>query len=309
MSALGAVGAALAACAPKVVKETVIVEKLVKETVIVAGTPKVIEKVVTATPAPVEKKEVELFWHMSEYEGWANDIIKPLFEEKNPDLELTWTFVNDPENETVLTNRMAAGDPPDMFIIIGGPAISWLKEDWLADLSRFPELKENLSHYPQDAWSFCRSARQVAGYPKEGIWGVPSMTVLSGVFYDKNKFEEWGVKPVATYDEWWDLLETLEKVPELVIVRCVKAPPSGLIGSRVGVLLQPSLDPLPKRLLSQCPLHIVSEIAETNQLSFNESPHEARNRLAPGSTYLIDQSSIVVRYLETNSTGHLFHTT
>jgi hypothetical protein len=45
---------ALAACAPQVVKETVVVEKekvvekVVKETVVVAGTPQVVEKVITA---------------------------------------------------------------------------------------------------------------------------------------------------------------------------------------------------------------------------------------------------------------------
>jgi len=59
-TAVAGAGLALAGCAPKVVKETVIVEKpvemVVKETVIVAGTPKVVEKVVTATPVPAKEK-------------------------------------------------------------------------------------------------------------------------------------------------------------------------------------------------------------------------------------------------------------
>jgi len=70
--ALAAGGTALAACAPKVVKETVVVEKVVekpvekvvKETVIVEGTPKVVEKVVTAAPR-TETVEISL-WH-----GWT----------------------------------------------------------------------------------------------------------------------------------------------------------------------------------------------------------------------------------------------
>lgn len=51
----------LAACAPQVVKETVVVEKVVKEvvkeTILVEGTPQVVEKVVVATqpPLPVEE--------------------------------------------------------------------------------------------------------------------------------------------------------------------------------------------------------------------------------------------------------------
>ena len=58
--AVAAGSGVLASCAPQVVKETVIVEKpvekvvekVVKETVIVEGAPKIVEKVVTVTPAP-----------------------------------------------------------------------------------------------------------------------------------------------------------------------------------------------------------------------------------------------------------------
>ena len=163
-----------------------------------------------AAPA-AEKKQVELFWHMTEYESWANDIMKPIFEEENPDLELIWTFVNDPENETVLTNRMAAGNPPTLFVIIGGPSIPWLKDDQLVDMAQFPELEDNLSHYPESAWEFTRLVRETVGQPREGIWGVPTMKVMTGVFYDKNRFEELGLQPAETYDEYWDLLAALEE--------------------------------------------------------------------------------------------------
>jgi ABC-type glycerol-3-phosphate transport system substrate-binding protein len=165
----------------------------------------------TAVPAAAEKKKVELFWHMMEYESWAKDIMTPLFEEQNPDLELTWTFVNDPENETVLTNRMAAGDPPTLFVIIGGPAVQWLKDDQLVDLSQFPELEDNLSHYPENSFEYCRLVREVAGYPREGKWGATTFKVMTGVFYDKNRFDELGLGPVETYDEYWDLLKALEE--------------------------------------------------------------------------------------------------
>ena len=64
MGAVTAAGAALAGCAPKVLKETVVVEKpvekVVKETVMVAGTPEVVEKVVTATPLPPEPVTIKL---------------------------------------------------------------------------------------------------------------------------------------------------------------------------------------------------------------------------------------------------------
>ena len=56
-AALSAGVVALAACQPKIVEVTKVVEKVVKETVIVAGTPKVVEKVVKQTV--VVKEEVE----------------------------------------------------------------------------------------------------------------------------------------------------------------------------------------------------------------------------------------------------------
>jgi len=99
MSALGA-SALLAACAPKVIKETVVVEKevekVVKETVIVAGTPKVVEKVTTAQPAP-GGKVVITWWGYPKWSGIGFEgddpsgrptdymqYMKERFEEQNP---------------------------------------------------------------------------------------------------------------------------------------------------------------------------------------------------------------------------------
>jgi ABC-type glycerol-3-phosphate transport system substrate-binding protein len=77
-------------------------------------------------------------------------------------------------------------------------------------MSQFPELQENTSHYPESAFSFCQLVRETAGHPREGIWGYPSMKVMTGVFYDKNRFDELGLAPAETYNEFWDLLAALE---------------------------------------------------------------------------------------------------
>jgi len=57
LAGLATAGTALAACQPKIVEVTKVVEKVVKETVMVAGTPQVVEKVVKETV--VVKEEVE----------------------------------------------------------------------------------------------------------------------------------------------------------------------------------------------------------------------------------------------------------
>jgi len=157
-----------------------------------------------------KKVRIELFWHMTEYEDWAREVMAPLFEKKNPDIDLFWTFVNDPENETVMAARLAAGNPPDLFILSGEPAFTAVEEDMLVDLSQIPEIQENLSHYPPSAFEFPRRIREKAGLEPKGIYGVPAETVLMGIFYDKNRWGELGVSPVATWDEWWKLLDKLE---------------------------------------------------------------------------------------------------
>ncbi|WP_455382987.1 ABC transporter substrate-binding protein [Salinispira pacifica] len=168
------------------------------------------EKTGTSAPAGA-KDQVEIFWHMTEYESWLRDTMKPSFESKNPDIELKITFVNDPENETVLQSRMAADNLPDIFAVIGGPAIIALQEDMLLDISQFPGVMANLKHFPENLFEFPRMARQAAGLEPKGVYGWPTFKVMTGVFYDKNKFAANGLKPPVTYAEFWKLLEAIKK--------------------------------------------------------------------------------------------------
>jgi raffinose/stachyose/melibiose transport system substrate-binding protein len=167
--------------------------------------------VFTAGQALAQKKQVEIFWHMSEYETWLREKMKPAFEKENPDIELVITFVNDPENEAVLASRLAADNLPDIFAVIGGPAITALEEDMLLDLTQFPQIMENLNHYPDNVFEFPRTVRKYAGLSEEGIYGWPTFKVLTGVFYDKNKIKEAGVEKIPeTYDEFWAMLDQIK---------------------------------------------------------------------------------------------------
>jgi len=156
------------------------------------------------------KDQVEIFWHMTEYESWLKDTMKPMFEAENPDIELKINFVNDPENEKVLSTRLAADNLPDIFAAIGGPAVVALQEDKLLDISQFPGIMENLEHYPENLFDFSRTAREYAGLEPIGIYGWPTFKVLTGIFYDKNIFARNNLEPPTTYDEFWTLLEKLK---------------------------------------------------------------------------------------------------
>jgi raffinose/stachyose/melibiose transport system substrate-binding protein len=163
---------------------------------------------------PAEKQVVEIFWHMTEYESWLRETMKPQFEAENPDIELKITFVNDPENEAVLQSRLAADNLPDIFAVIGGPAIIALQEDKLLDLTQFPGVMENLENFPSNLFDFPRLVRDSVGLSPEGVYGWPTFKVMTGVFYDKNKFAEHGLQPPTTYDEFWTLLEELDGIDD-----------------------------------------------------------------------------------------------
>lgn len=114
----GTAGAVLAACAPQVVKETVVVEKevekIVKETVVVEGTPQVIEKVVTAAPAPAQK-QVLRYWLQATTEQLYREEMINEFMQMNPDIEIQMDGT-DPANYNEATQLLfAGGTPPDVF--------------------------------------------------------------------------------------------------------------------------------------------------------------------------------------------------
>jgi len=121
---LAMAGTALAACAPKVVKETVVVEKpvekVVKETVIVAGTPQVVEKVVTATPVPTKVYEVLYWehnpWTRTPYPGKEKDIVwKYFLDNYNLDITLQSAPEAAADADAKLTAMIAAGEIPDFI--------------------------------------------------------------------------------------------------------------------------------------------------------------------------------------------------
>ena len=117
----------LVACAPKVVKETVIVEKpvekvvkeVVKETVIVAGTPKVVEKVVTVAPEVKKVYEV-LYW---QHHPWTTVPVPEKEDDfiwkyilDNYNLDITIRCVPEGvEGDAKLNAMIAAGDIPDFI--------------------------------------------------------------------------------------------------------------------------------------------------------------------------------------------------
>lgn len=216
--ALGA--SVLASCAPKVIKETVVVEKekVVQQTVVVKQeVPKEVtkvvekEKVVTATPAP--KAPVEILFYdrnIPQDLEYRKELAKR-FMEKNPNIKIKVEVVPDGYDQT-LQARIASGTAGDMhrYGTHYGMAnralrgLYWPIDEFVA--------KDNydLSVYFKGAIEACKVQGKLYVLPVNGHPG------WSGIYYQPELFKEAGVPEPTdkwTYDDMTQAAIKLSKGP------------------------------------------------------------------------------------------------
>jgi ABC-type glycerol-3-phosphate transport system substrate-binding protein len=121
----GLSAALLAACQPQVLEVTKVVEKqvtqVIKETVMVAGTPQVVEKVVTATPPPptpkaVDKGPLTILWTsqvalVKTFQEFSDNEFTPA----NNGAKVDIIIAPDGEFPQKILSGIASGNPPDIF--------------------------------------------------------------------------------------------------------------------------------------------------------------------------------------------------
>ena len=243
-AALSAGVAVLAACQPKVIEVTKIVEKVVKETVMVAGTPKVVEKVVKQTVVvkeEVEKvveKEVEkivkqtvivekirdttlIRWH-HRLGGWKiYDDRMAAFEEANPGVKVNEEEfpAGSAEYGPKIASLVAAGMVGDLtWTAIGSGSWQFLAAN--GALAPIDDLVEaDSSGFSLDEYwpNTLQGFRLGPGGQGSGeLMGLPELAHPNAAYIWMNKtmFEKKGLKPPTddtTYDE---LLELAMKMRE-----------------------------------------------------------------------------------------------
>lgn len=200
MAAMGVAGAALAACAPEATQA-------VKETVVVGGTPQVVEKVVTTTPAPKGKVQVHATVNhtLAVYDPLAYDLAK----ERIPHIDLVidqtpsaggWDVYADN-----LVTRIAGGEGLDI-IFMGQEGVALITEKKAirplgpfldADDGARQELEEDIH---QRLWE-CLS------------WNGERVIIPYGcnpmlMWYNPRMFAEAGVPEPSEDWTWEDFVET-----------------------------------------------------------------------------------------------------
>lgn len=206
---MGTCAMTIAACAPQVVKETVVVEKevekVVKETVIIEGTPQVVEKVVKETVVVSEGRDVFqgdlILWHPwgTGYEGGAYPFLKNAedFPKLHPGVKFTNMYESTRDKYLA---AIAAGNPPDLLLLnahdipVLGQRGALMPLDPLIERDSF------------DMTQFWPMALEQCSW-RDQTYAITHHPDVRVVFYDQIVMEESGLDKETTVATWDELHE------------------------------------------------------------------------------------------------------
>ncbi|WP_078434768.1 extracellular solute-binding protein [Metabacillus halosaccharovorans] len=141
------------------------------------------------------------FWHIDpgEREVVYEEAVKR-FEENHPDVEVKMLQIPNDAYKQKLSVAMSGNKAPDVFHSWGG---GWLKN--FVDQGKVYDITEST-----DKSHFNELALNNATYDGK-IYGLPLGLSLDVVFYNKEIFDEYGLKAPKTYDEWLNVIDTLKE--------------------------------------------------------------------------------------------------
>ena len=153
--------------------------------------------------------QLEIFSWWAGDEGPALQALIDLYNKQHPGVEVinaTVTGGSGVNAKAVLKTRMLGGEPPDSFQVHAGQELigTWVKADRMEDLT--PLFKEQ-------GWmnSFPEGLIKNIG-TDTGIWSVPVNIHRSNVlWYIPANLEKWGVKPPATWDDFFAIAPKLKE--------------------------------------------------------------------------------------------------
>lgn len=142
------------------------------------------------------KVTIEYFNQKGEMVDTLREIAKD-FEKENPNVHVK--VVNVPNAGEVLKTRVLAGDIPDVVNIYPQSIElqEWAKAGYFEDLSNKDYLKRVKNHYADK-------------YAIDGkIYNIPYTANAYGIYYNKDKFKELGLKVPETWDEFEELVDKI----------------------------------------------------------------------------------------------------
>ena len=128
------------------------------------------------------------------------DALIERFEKINPEIDIEQNFL--PEFDTVMQARMMKGNLPDIIGMGGNFTYGEMaRAGVLADFSGDPNLEKLQPAYLEMLGKLTGA---------EGVYGLPYSANANTVLYNKTKFQELGVEPPKTWDEFIAVCEKIE---------------------------------------------------------------------------------------------------
>ena len=142
-------------------------------------------------------------------ESWRNDdltiwrdVIIPAFNEKYPDIQVTFAPSAPAEYNAVLASKLEAGTAGDLITCRPfDNSLALFQEGHLASLNDLAGL-DNFSDVAKSAWITDDGS---------DVFCVPMASVIHGFIYNKDIFDELGLSEPETYEEFMALLETIQQ--------------------------------------------------------------------------------------------------
>ena len=148
-----------------------------------------------------DKTVIEFFNQKKEMEGTLEEIIQD-FEKSHPDIDVQMTSV--PDAGTVLKTRMLSGDVPDVINLYPQNIDfqEWADAGFFYDMTGQDYL-DNLKNQYADKYAI-----------NGKVYNVPLTANVSGIYYNKTKFEALWLKAPETWDEFVQLVDDIKAAGE-----------------------------------------------------------------------------------------------
>lgn len=137
-----------------------------------------------------------VYWHhfTSQEEFTGLKRVMELFAKKYPGVTLQQENIPNPEYMAKFTAAVVANTRPDVSMVAAERLADMLAMNGLVDLTARVNAWPNKANYPADRWQGASQAGK--------IYGVPAFTFVDWAYYRKDWFDEAGLAPPKTLDEF-----------------------------------------------------------------------------------------------------------
>ena len=153
---------------------------------------------------PASEDVVELCiesWRVDDLPMWE-DTLLPEFHKQYPNIHVNFTPVINTEYSSTLATKIEGGIACDLIMVEPFDLRLYMYDDGdLADLTDLPAM-ENYSDLALSAWSTDDGS---------AVYGVPLAAVLHGFIYNKDIFDELGLKEPTTTEEFIGVLDAVKE--------------------------------------------------------------------------------------------------